>query len=91
MSSQQSSDLQCQTQDKENAKQVKEQLFKLMAQEEISDNFNGNQFEKATEKTEFFPNEISKESKPPVVYLQKYRKRKKRIPLVNPSLNQEKI
>lgn len=67
MSPQQSSDLQCQTQDKENAKQVKEQLFKLMAPEEISDNFNGNQFEEATEKTEFFPNEISKESKPPVV------------------------
>ncbi|XP_071163551.1 putative leucine-rich repeat-containing protein DDB_G0290503 [Mytilus edulis] len=75
MSSQQSSDLQCQTQDKENAKQVKEQLFKLMAPEEISDNFNGNQFEEATEKTEFFPNEISKESKPPVVLFTEIQKK----------------
>ncbi|XP_063406058.1 repetitive organellar protein-like [Mytilus trossulus] len=61
MSSQQSSDLQCQTLGKENAKQVKEHLFKLMASEEISTNFNGNQFEEASEKTDFFPNEMSKE------------------------------
>lgn len=72
-----SSDLQCQTLDKENAKQVKEQLFKLMASGEISDKFNGNQFEKATEKTEFFPNEISKESKPPVILFTETQEKKK--------------
>ncbi|CAC5356360.1 unnamed protein product [Mytilus coruscus] len=68
MSSQQSSYLQSQTPDKEKTKQKnKEQLLKLMASGEISEECNGKQFEETTEKTEFFSNETPKESKPPVV------------------------
>ncbi|XP_052096296.1 uncharacterized protein LOC127731586 [Mytilus californianus] len=68
MSSQQSSDLHCQTLDKEETKQNnKGQLFKLMTSGEISDKFNEKQFEETKEKTGFFSNETSKESKPPVV------------------------